>query len=106
MSVVALVIAPSIAMSADDVTAYAEQTVEKTEISKEIKVDMSANEDGTVKAIVTTTTTENGATFTEEKVIEGTEAEVKAEIDALKDVDVEIKKGKKVVKEVIEEVSN
>ena len=106
MSVVALVIAPSIAMSADDVTAYAEQTVEKTEISKEIKVDMNANEDGTVKAIVTTTTTENGATSTEEKVIEGTEAEVKAEIDALKDVDVEIKKGKKVVKEVIEEVSN
>ena len=106
MSVVALVIAPSIAMSADDVTAYAEQTVEKTEISKEIKVDMNANEDGTVKAIVTTTTTENGATSTEEKVFEGTEAEVKAEIDALKDVDVEIKKGKKVVKEVIEEVSN
>jgi K(+)-stimulated pyrophosphate-energized sodium pump len=106
MSVVALVIAPSIAMSADDVTAYAEQTVEKTEISKEIKVDMNANEDGTVKAIVTTTTTENGATSTEEKVIEGTEAEVKAEIDALKDVDLEIKKGKKVVKEVIEEVSN
>jgi K(+)-stimulated pyrophosphate-energized sodium pump len=106
MSVVALVIAPSIAMSADDVTAYAEQTVEKTEIFKEIKVDMNANEDGTVKAIVTTTTTENGATSTEEKVIEGTEAEVKAEIDALKDVDVEIKKGKKVVKEVIEEVSN
>lgn len=105
MSVVALVIAPSIAMSADDVTAYAEQTVEKTEISKEIKVDMNANEDGTVKAIVTTTTTENGNVITEEKVYEGTEAEVKAEIEALKDVDVEIKKGKKVVKEVIEEVN-
>ncbi|WP_431158939.1 sodium-translocating pyrophosphatase [Winogradskyella poriferorum] len=106
MSVVALVIAPSIAMSADDVTAYAEQTVEKTEISKEIKVDMNANEDGTVKAIVTTTTNENGNVITEEKVFEGTEAEVKAEIEALKDVDVEIKKGKKVVKEVIEEVNS
>ena len=105
MSVVALVIAPSIAMSADDVTAYAEQSVEKTEISKEIKVDMNANEDGTVKAVVTTTTTENGNVTTEEKVFEGTEAEVKAKIDALKDVDVEIKKGKKVVKEVIEEVN-
>ncbi|NRB83821.1 MAG: sodium-translocating pyrophosphatase [Winogradskyella sp.] len=107
MSVVALVIAPSIAMSADDVTAYAEQTVEKTEIPKEVIVGVNTNKDnGTVKAIVTTATIENSSRSTEEKVFEGTEAEVKAESDALNDVDVEIKKGEKAVKEEIEQVSS
>ena len=107
MSVVALVIAPSIALSADAVTKYAEnntktELVEKT-IKKEVKVNMEKNDDGTVKAIVTTTTTENGEVTTEDKIFEGTEEEVKAKLDALKDVDVKME-GKKVVKEVIEEV--
>ena len=107
MSVVALVIAPSIALSADAVTKYAEnntktELVEKT-IKKEVKVNMEKNDDGTVKAIVTTTTTENGEVTTEDKIFEGTEEVVKAKLDALKDVDVKIE-GKKVVKEVIEDV--
>ena len=107
MSVVALVIAPSIALSADAVTEYAEnntktELVEKT-IKKEVKVNMDKNEDGTVKATVITTTTENGEESTEETIFEGTEEEVKAKLDALKDVDVNIE-GKKVVKKVIEEV--
>ena len=105
MSVVALVIAPSIALSADDVSAYATNSIEKTEISKEVKVDMNANEDGTFKATVTTTTNENGVASVDEKVFEGTEEEVKAEIEKLKDVEVNIEtKGKEVIKEVIEEV--
>ncbi|MFZ2432234.1 MAG: hypothetical protein WAW57_13915, partial [Lutibacter sp.] len=61
------------------------------EISKEVQVIMSTNEDGSLKAVVTTTTTENGTVSTDEKVFEGTEAEVKAEIQNLKDVKVEVK---------------
>lgn len=94
MSVVALVIAPSIALDAVEVAAYnqenaATEMVAK-EISKEVQVEMITNADGTVKATVTTTTTENGIISTEEKVFEGTEDEVKAEIQKLKDVNVEV----------------
>jgi K(+)-stimulated pyrophosphate-energized sodium pump len=102
MSIVALVIAPSIALSSDDTTAYASNA--KDSISKEVKVEMNSNEDGTYKAIVTTTTTENEETKTDYQVIEGTEVEVKAKLDALKDVEVKAVEGKKVVKKVVEEV--
>src|SRR6056300_327395 len=62
MSVVALVIAPSIALSSDVVTAYVSEDVqlEQIEVTKEVEVKMNKNEDGTVKAVVTTTTTKNG----------------------------------------------
>ena len=104
MSVVALVIAPSIALSADSVAAYVEKASEKTEISKEVKVEMNANEDGTYKAIVTTTTTENGEVKTDYQVFEGTEAEVKAQAEALKDVEVNVEGAEIKVKKEIEEV--
>ncbi|NNK70829.1 MAG: sodium-translocating pyrophosphatase [Flavobacteriaceae bacterium] len=87
MSVVALVIAPSIALSADSAQAYAE------EISKEVQVNMESNEDGTVKAVITTTTTENGEESTDEKVIEGTEAEVKAQMEDLKSEGIHVEHG-------------
>jgi K(+)-stimulated pyrophosphate-energized sodium pump len=74
------------------------------DVSKEVLVNMTKSEDGTVKAIVTTTTTTNGETVTKEEVFEGTEAEVKAKLQALKDVNATSEKGKKVVKKVIEEV--
>ena len=94
MSVVALVIAPSIALDPSEVAAYNQQNAPTEmvshEISKEVQVMMNTNEDGSVKATVTTTTTENGTVKTEEKVFEGTEAEVKAEIQNLKDVKVEV----------------
>jgi K(+)-stimulated pyrophosphate-energized sodium pump len=95
MSVVALVIAPSIALDAAEVAEYAKENAPtemvSQQISKEVQVIMSTNEDGSVKAIVTTTaTTENGTISTEEKVFEGTDAEVKAEIKNLKDVKVEV----------------
>ncbi|MFZ3272936.1 MAG: sodium-translocating pyrophosphatase [Lutibacter sp.] len=95
MSVVALVIAPSIALDPAEVAAYNQENAPtetvSQEISKEVQVIMSTNEDGSLKAVVTTTTTENGTVSTDEKVFEGTEAEVKAEIQNLKDVKVEVK---------------
>ncbi len=106
MSVVALVIAPSIAISADAVSAYNStelHTEQIVEVSKEVKVNMESNDDGTVKATVTTIITKDGETTTEDKVFKGTEEEVKAKLDALRNVDVKIK-AKKVIKEVVEEV--
>ena len=106
MSVVALVIAPSIAMSGDTVSAYASNDVqtETVEVTKEIKVDMERNEDGTVKAIVTTITTKDGETTTEDKILEGAEADVRAQIEDLKATGVTIEGKKKVIKKVTEEV--
>jgi K(+)-stimulated pyrophosphate-energized sodium pump len=106
MSVVALVIAPSIALSSEDVTAYVEGSTvaEQTSISKEVRVEMSENEDGTYKAMVTTNTSENGEAVTNVQVFEGTEAEVKAQVEALKNVEIEVEEGKVEVKKVIEEV--
>jgi K(+)-stimulated pyrophosphate-energized sodium pump len=86
ISVVALVIAPSIAISAEAVTAYAESSV-KTEMTRQVEVKMEAGEDGMVTAYVTTTTTENGEETVDEKVIRGSEAEVKAQLEAMKEVD-------------------
>lgn len=94
MSVVALVIAPSIALDPAEVAAYNQENAPtemvSQEISKEVQVIMSTNEDGSIKAVVTTTTTENGTATIDEKVFEGTEEEVKAEIQNLKDVKVEV----------------
>lgn len=72
-------------------------------MKKEVKVEMEDNGDGMVKATVITTTTENGETSAKTDVIEGTMEEVKAQLDAMKEVDVKTG-GKKVIKEVIEEV--
>ncbi|ULC59295.1 sodium-translocating pyrophosphatase [Flaviramulus sp. BrNp1-15] len=101
MSVVALVIAPSIAMSSDNVTAYVStnNTEVVNNISKEVKVEMNKNDDGSVKAVVTTITTKNGETSTSYKTFEGTEEEVKANIEALKG---EAKNTKIKVEKVIE----
>jgi len=94
MSVVALVIAPSIALDAAEIAEYARENAPTEmvshEISKEVQVMMSTNEDGSVKAVVTTTSTDNGTITVDEKVFEGTDAEVKAEIQNLKDVKVEV----------------
>ncbi|NNK74640.1 MAG: sodium-translocating pyrophosphatase, partial [Maribacter sp.] len=108
MSVVALVIAPSIAISADAVSSYNEQKA-ATEmvaqaIEKEVRVEMKKNDDGTVNATVTTTTTENGEESVKEEVFTGTEEEVKAKVEAYKGDASDIKiKVKKVIEEVVEE---
>ncbi|GGZ90740.1 sodium-translocating pyrophosphatase [Algibacter mikhailovii] len=88
MSVVALVIAPSIALSSDVVTAYISEgnEIEQVEVTKEVKIEMTDNEDGTVKAVKTTVTTENGNESTRYETFTGTEAEVKAQIEAAAEV--------------------
>ncbi len=108
MSVVALVIAPSIAMSADDVSAYANQTnATEQSVSKEVKVKMTSNDDGTVKAVVTTVTTKDGESSTNYETFEGTEDEVKAKIEALNESSDDVKiKTKKIIKEIEKEVGN
>jgi len=86
MSVVALVIAPSIALSADTVTAYTsdDNNIEQVEIQKEVKVKLTETEkNGVVKAVVTTVTTENGEESTTYETITGSEAEVEAKLKTL-----------------------
>jgi K(+)-stimulated pyrophosphate-energized sodium pump len=106
MSVVALVIAPSIALNADMITDYAKEKaaieVVAKEISKEVKVEMNKNEDGSVKATVTTTITDNGEATTEVQIIEGSEEDVKAKLEAFKGVEVIVEGEKTEIEEVIE----
>ena len=92
-------------LSSDSVTAYLSEndTIEQVEVSKEVKVEMNNNEDGTVKAVVSTVSTQNGETATTYETFEGKEAEVKAKINALKD-DSNVLKTKKVIKEVEKEI--
>ncbi|WP_298263722.1 sodium-translocating pyrophosphatase [uncultured Lutibacter sp.] len=107
MSVVALVIAPSIALDKVEMAEYTQEKaateIVSKEISKGVEVKMSTNEEGLVTATVVTTITENGETTMNEEVFKGTEAEVKAQLDKIKD----IKKSTKVVKveEIIEKKS-
>ena len=77
---------------------------EALHLEKEVKVNMTKNDDGTVKAVVTTTTTENGEAVVKDEIFEGTKEEVEAKLEALKDVEVKLEKGKKVIEKVIEEV--
>lgn len=86
MSVVALVIAPSIMLEPGSVSAYAvNNTPQAVEMTKEVKVEMTKGDDGIFQAVVTTVTTENGDKHTSYETFKGTEAEVKASLDALKE---------------------
>ena len=101
MSVVALVIAPSIVLDAEDISAYAiNNTPEAVKVTKEVKVEMTKGEDGVFQAVVATITTENDQKQTSYETFKGTEAEVKASIEALK---TDGTKSKKIIKEIIEE---
>lgn len=107
MSVVALVIAPSIAMSGEVMTAYNESkaTIEvvNNQTERNVEVSMNNNQDGTSVAVVVTTLTENGNTSVSEQVFEGTEAEVKAKLLAFnaasKEVEVRVGQVGKEVRE-------
>jgi len=70
---------------------------------KEVMVNMEKKDDGTAKAIVATTTTENGEAVTNEEVFEGTMEEVKAKVDAYNKKSSD---SKIIIKEVEEEVKN
>jgi len=73
-----------------------------TEVKKEVMVKMSVDGDITT-ADVTIETTQDGKTTSETKTFSGTEAEVEAQLAALKDVEVKTN-GKKVVEKIIEEI--
>ena len=84
MSVVALVIAPSIVIPAENVDTYAAEAMMK-EAKKEISVNMEQGDDGMATATITTTTMKNGEEMTDEQVIKGTTEEVKAEVDKIRE---------------------
>jgi len=95
MSVVALIIASSIAevspTKVADMNAVNMNQVHQVQVqenTKAVEVNMTKLDDGTFKAVVTTTTTVKGEVKTTEKVFTGNEAEVKAQVDKLKDVNV------------------
>ncbi|MEZ2415295.1 sodium-translocating pyrophosphatase [Muriicola sp. E247] len=108
MSVVALVIAPSIALSSDAVSSYnmEKMGMENVEHSmqKEVKVSMEENEDSTVTAKVVTTTTKDGEENVDEKTFSGTMEEVEAQIEAMNQMEEGTKiKIKKVIEKEVEE---
>jgi K(+)-stimulated pyrophosphate-energized sodium pump len=107
MSVVALVIAPSIAMNSETMTAYNESKATTEVVSQQsersVEVSMENNEDGTSIATVVTTIVENGEKSISSQVFEGTEEEVKAKIaefnKASKDVAIHVEHIEEEVKE-------
>jgi K(+)-stimulated pyrophosphate-energized sodium pump len=62
-------------------------------VEKKVKVKMTKNDDGTVKAVVMTTATENGKTVTKEEIFEGTKEEVEKKIEAFEKEVASLKKG-------------
>ncbi|MEJ6556595.1 MAG: sodium-translocating pyrophosphatase [Flavobacteriaceae bacterium] len=82
---VGLVIAPL--LGSHQVSHVAESN---NEIRKEIRVQVSADGTDLVEATIETTTIQNGEKTTEEKTISGTEQEVQAALDQMKEVEVAI----------------
>ncbi len=95
ISVVALVIAPSIAISAESMEAYS-----AAEVRKEVQVEVTfAEEEGDLaSAVITTTVTEDGVETVDEQTITGTPEEVQAEVEKLAEADAAA--GKKVIRKV------
>ena len=86
-----------------DATLKTEHTVKKI-----VKVNIDKNDDGTAKATITTTTTENGQEVTEDEIFEGTLEEVKEQLNSFESTmgtihaDTEKVGGKKIKVTVIE----
>jgi len=86
---IGLVVAPILGGHAEEGMAMNE---ERTEIRKEIKVEVNATDDTNAKGTVTYKVTKDGETKTTEEEVEGTLEEVEAKVEALKeDVKVEVK---------------
>ncbi|MDB4010908.1 sodium-translocating pyrophosphatase [Polaribacter sp.] len=78
--------------------------------TKIVKINIDKNDDGTAKATVTTTTTENGKEVTKDEIFEGTLEEVEKKLNAFEskigEIHVDIKKdGDKVMKMIQVEVN-
>ena len=84
---VGLVLAPLLGSHATP-----QKEVIKEEVRKEIRVEVNADDQGQMEAVIKTTTTENGETVVDEKVISGTEEEIQAAVEEMKDVKISIKK--------------
>ena len=84
---VGLVIAPLLGSHAAP-----QAEVIKEEVRKEIRVEVNSDDQGQMEAVIKTTTTENGETVVDEKVISGTEEEIQAAVEEMKDVNINIKK--------------
>ena len=82
ISVVALVIAPSIALTAEGVATYTEDKAAQ-EVTRQVEVKMEANEDGTYTAMVTTTTDENGNETVDTQSFTGDLETVKAKVESM-----------------------
>jgi K(+)-stimulated pyrophosphate-energized sodium pump len=85
------------------------QFVSEHAVKKIIKMNIDKNDDGTAKATVTTTTTENGEEVTKDEIFEGTLEEVKKKLNAFEseigEIHIDIKKdGDKVMKMIQVEV--
>jgi K(+)-stimulated pyrophosphate-energized sodium pump len=107
MSVVALVIAPSIAISDADAAEYITnkdkiENVISEDVTKDVKVEMTKKADGSFEAVVTTTTKDGDKVTTVEKVFTGTEAEVKEQLEAFDDADIKVGVEKVIIEKVIE----
>ncbi|MFT5230465.1 sodium-translocating pyrophosphatase [Patiriisocius sp. Uisw_047] len=72
-----------------DVTNVDGSTLVSEEITKEVSVEMTTEGDVS-SATVTTATTENGVTVTDTQVFTGTEEEVRAQVAALKTMEVKV----------------
>ena len=94
ISVVALVIAPSIAISSESMTAYSAE-----ELKKEVQVEVTfAQEEGELaSAVITTTTVEDGVESVDEQTITGTAEEIESQIKELAEADA---KAGKVTREI------
>ncbi len=84
--------------------------VSKHAATKIVKMNIDKNDDGTAKATVTTTTTENGKEVTKDEIFEGTLEEVEKKLNAFEskigEIHVDIKKdGDKVMKMIQVEVN-
>ena len=69
-----------------------QKEVIKEEVRKEIRVEVNSDDQGQMEAVIKTTTIENGETVVDEKVISGTEEEIQAAVEEMKDVKISIKK--------------
>ncbi|MDC1061014.1 sodium-translocating pyrophosphatase [Flavobacteriaceae bacterium] len=87
---VGLVIAPLLGSHASPQVAQ----TDNDEIRKEIRVQVNADDTGEVVATIQTTSLKDGEIIKEEKKISGTEEEVKAALDQMKEVEVVINSSK------------
>ena len=84
---VGLVIAPLLGSHA-----ATQSEVIKEEVRKEIRVEVNADDQGQMEAVIKTITTENGEIVVDEKVISGTEEEIQAAVEEIKEVKININK--------------